>query len=261
MPTLAHAARPIAPPRPPPRPYGGQRRPFVPAPSVGPYRLPAPILDRLQRDLAGFRNRDAAMALAVFLARFWSAPRRVALAFPADRRALAQHAALDLSEDRVRGAIATLERVGFIVREIAPPGRRYQRTADGLQRRPILFRFGLEAMGDFLAANTRRKAARQRPAAARDGRLPIRPPSTAPQVPRPSLAFPATAPKPSQRSPIDTSYRLSMPLGEKVRPAPAWTPRPFPTPPASDLAAALERIRAARTRSLAAVCKFQGGSR
>lgn len=255
MPTHAPTARLDAPQRPPPRRSGASQRPFVPMPAPGPYKLPTAVLGRLTATLQPFRNRDAAMVLAVFLARFWSAPRRVALAFPADRRALARHAALDLTEDRIRGALATLERVGFIVREAVPPGRRYQRTADGLQRRPILFRFGMEAMGDFLAANARRRTASARPAAARDSHLPARRPVIAPPAVRPSLAFPATVPKLSHRSPIGTPYRLFMPLGEKVRPASAWTPQPLPIPPAADLAAALERIIAARARAVAPSCK------
>ena len=39
-------------------------------------------------------------------------------AFPIDRRELAEHAALGLTEARVRGAIRTLEEVGFLDRAV-----------------------------------------------------------------------------------------------------------------------------------------------
>jgi len=58
-------------------------------------------------------------ALATFLGRFWSTPNRLLTAFPIDRRELAGHAALGLTEARVRGAIRTLEEVGFLDRAVA----------------------------------------------------------------------------------------------------------------------------------------------
>jgi hypothetical protein len=63
--------------------------------------------------LSPFRNREAAYSLAVFLGQFWSSPNRLAAAFPIDRRALVGHAGLGLTEGQVRGAIRTLEAVGF----------------------------------------------------------------------------------------------------------------------------------------------------
>jgi hypothetical protein len=54
------------------------RRPFRPSPGQGPYRLPHDVRDRLVLALAPFRNRDAALTLAVFIARYWSVPGRVA---------------------------------------------------------------------------------------------------------------------------------------------------------------------------------------
>ena len=75
--------------------------------------------DRLAAALAPFRNRDAAFALATFLGRFWSTPARLLAAFPIDRRELADYAALGLTEARVRGAIRTLEEVGFLDRAVA----------------------------------------------------------------------------------------------------------------------------------------------
>lgn len=142
----------------PARPTRRDASPWCPE-SAGPYRLPGDVLDRLSAALAGFRNREAAFALAVFLARFWSAPGRLVLAFPVDRRKLAGRADLGLSEDRIRGALASLEEIGFVAREV-PVGRGvYQRTAAGLHRRPILFRFGGEYGEAFGRANARARKA------------------------------------------------------------------------------------------------------
>jgi hypothetical protein len=58
------------------------RRPFHPSRGEGRYRLPHNVQDRLAAALQPYRNREAAFALAVFLARFWSMPGRVALPFP-----------------------------------------------------------------------------------------------------------------------------------------------------------------------------------
>ena len=44
--------------------------PYTPS-SAGVYRLPHDVRDRLAAALAPYRNRDAAFALATFLARFW----------------------------------------------------------------------------------------------------------------------------------------------------------------------------------------------
>src|SRR5215207_4642181 len=112
----AHPLLPL--PRPPSSRRRGSRRPFAPSPPAGPYRLPRDVRDRLTAALAPYRNRDAAFALAVFLGRFWSMPTRLLSAFPIDRRELADHAALGLTEARVRGAIKTLEEVGFLDRAI-----------------------------------------------------------------------------------------------------------------------------------------------
>src|SRR3954466_2372192 len=129
-------------PRSPSRRSRSNRHPFTPS-SAGPYRLPRAVRDRLATDLAPFRNRDAAFALATFLGRFWSAPSRLLTAFPIDGRELANHAALGLTEARVRGAIRTLELVGFLDRAIAS-GSPYQPTPDGLHRKPVLFMFGAD---------------------------------------------------------------------------------------------------------------------
>src|SRR4051795_3820652 len=139
------------------------RRPFSPSGTVGPYKLPKAIQERLAASLAPFRNREAAFALAVFLARYWSSPGRIERAFPIDRRALAERAvSIDLTEAQVRGAIGTLEKVGFLVRDIPAPGSRYKATPEGLHRRPVLFRFGSEYAPGFLGANSRSQAALER---------------------------------------------------------------------------------------------------
>src|SRR3954471_14026548 len=109
---MAHPLLPL--PRPPSTRRRGSRRAFAPSPSAGPYRLPHDVRDRLAAALAPYRNRDAAFALATVLARFWSTPTRLLSAFPIDRRELADHAVLGLTEARVRGAIKTLEEVGFL---------------------------------------------------------------------------------------------------------------------------------------------------
>src|SRR5215204_408435 len=92
------------------------RRPFRPSTGPGPYRLPRDVQDWLSSALTSYRNRDAAFALAVFIGRFWSAPGRIEQTFPIDRRALANHPDLGLTEAKVRGAIRTLETVGFLDR-------------------------------------------------------------------------------------------------------------------------------------------------
>jgi hypothetical protein len=138
------------------------RRPFHPSRAQGAYRLPYDVHDRLTTALASFRNRDAAFALAVFLARFWSTPDRIVDAFPIDRRALADHPDLGLSEKRVRNAIQTLEAVGFIDRDIRT-GSTHIKTDDGeLWRKPIKYRFGSDYGPMFGAANRRAAAVRGR---------------------------------------------------------------------------------------------------
>jgi hypothetical protein len=119
------------------------------------------VRDRLAAALAPFRNRDAAFALATFLGRYWSTPARLLAAFPIDRRELAAHAGLGLTEARVRGAIKTLEEVGFLDRAVRS-GSTHQTTPDGLHRRPVLYLFGSDYGPLFSAANRRAAAARER---------------------------------------------------------------------------------------------------
>src|SRR5215207_10642272 len=96
------SAHPLLPlPRQPASRRRNARRPYTPS-SAGVYRLPHDVRDRLAAALAPYRNRDAAFALATFLGRFWSMPARLLTAFPIDRRELADHAALGLTEARVR---------------------------------------------------------------------------------------------------------------------------------------------------------------
>src|SRR3954467_14891934 len=154
-------------PRPPSRRSRSNRHPFAPS-SAGPSRLPRDVRDRLTTALAPFRNRDAAFALATFLGRFWSMPNRLLTAFPVDRRELAGHAALGLTEARVRGAIRTLEEVGFLDRAVTA-GSTHKPTPDGLHRKPVLFLFGSDYGPLFSAANRRAQAARERRAGARRG--------------------------------------------------------------------------------------------
>src|SRR4051794_19169520 len=191
----ARVAHPLLPfPRPAPRRSRGVRHPFTPAPAAGPYRLPHDVRDRLSAALAPFRNRDAAFALAVFLGRFWSVPARLLAAFPIDRRELADHAALGLTEARVRGAIKSLEEVGFLDRAMCSAST-HRPTPDGLHRRPVLFMFGSDYGPLFSAANRRAAAARERRSGARQGSGPaaVRRPSTLP------AARPLISPK-SKRS-------------------------------------------------------------
>ena len=202
-------AQPYLPfPRPPAGRLRAIRRPFTPSLAQGPYRLPPAALDRLTSLLEPFRNRDAAFALAVFLARFWSAPSRLALAFPIDRRALADHADLGLTEARVRGALATLELIGFLDRAMTLAGSRYKPTPDGLHRKPVLWQFGSVFANAFQSANNSARAARS-------GRQGDRRSLVPPAPSRPSMAILAAAPP---RSPKDKlSSERSVLMGELQR--------------------------------------------
>ena len=184
----ARMAHPLLPfPRPAPRRSRSNRRPFTPSPCAGPYRLPRDVRDRLTAALAPFRNRDAAFALATFLGRFWSTPNRLLTAFPIDRRELADHAALGLTEARVRGAIRTLEEVGFLDRAVAS-GSTHKPTPDGLHRKPVLFMFGSDYGPLFSAANKRAAAARERRSGARRTSTPAKPAAAVHGLPNGSAA-------------------------------------------------------------------------
>src|SRR3954466_15513795 len=183
------------------------RRPFTPSREVGPYRLPRDIQDQLLSALASFRNRDGAFALAVFIGRFWSAPGRIEQAFPIDRRALANHPDLGLTEAKVRGAIRTLERVGFLDRVEPDQGSRYQRTDTGdLHRKPVCFRLGLAYRAAFEAANKRAQKHRKRQGLARR------------KGPRPSVTLPAAQVLKSPKYKSEAKPQVFM--GEISRPPP-----------------------------------------
>lgn len=217
------APRKIAEPR-QRREVGSNRAAWCPD-SAGPYRLPAGIRDRLSAALAGRKNRDAAFALAVWLARYWSSPRRLLCAIPVDRRAIADRDDLGLTEARVRGALAVLVEVGFLARYEPDPGKRYQRTEGGLQRRAILHRFGEEYAVAFTAANARSQAARGAPAPARK---PAPPRPEAKRAPAANVVAPRPMPPAelAQKHPTGGSRVI---MGEERR--------------ASALEAAIERLR------------------
>jgi hypothetical protein len=231
--TLAlNPAHPLLPlPRPPQARQRRSRRPFAPS-SAGVYRLPHDVRDRLTSALAPFRNRDAAFALAVFLGRFWSTPARLLSAFPIDRRELADHAALDLTEARVRGAIRTLEEVGFLDRALRS-GSTHRPTPDGLHRKPALFMFGAEYGPLFNAANKRAAVARER-------RLRSRRAHNAPAHRRRPASVLSARPLNSPKDKSREAEKVIM--GEKGSTPAALAALP-PPPPALD--AALERFRKA----------------
>jgi hypothetical protein len=164
----------------------------------------------------------------VFLGRFWSAPGRLITAFAIDRRELAEHAALDLTEARVRGAIRVLEEVGFMDRAVAG-GRTHKLTEAGeLHRKPVKYQFASDFAVLFTAANARARAARERRSRRQASEVPARP-----QRPpaRACVASLTKSPKGKERS------GKQVYLGEIVR--------PLPQPPAPETALdrALDRWR------------------
>ncbi|UVF22876.1 hypothetical protein HPT29_028405 (plasmid) [Microvirga terrae] len=207
------------------------RRPFHPLRVSSPYKLPHDVRDLLAAALAPFRNRDAAFSLAVFLARFWSMPGRVAGSFPIDRRALADHSELVLTEARVRGAIKTLEAIGFLDRLIPAPGSQYKAVGEGLHRKPIFFVFGGDYARLFLAANKRAAAAQGR------GSKTVRPmPSEAAR--RPATSSPVVS---APNSPKGRSEAGKLVLMGEVRKESGLPPLAFEPDPR--LEAALENLR------------------
>jgi hypothetical protein len=217
----------LALPRARPAPVRDARRPFQPSKAEGPYRLPHDVRDRLTLALQPYRNREAAFTLAVFLGRFWSIPGRVALPFPIDRRALAGHRELGLTEARVRGAIRVLEEVGFLARFVTS-GSRYKATEEGLRRKPIPFQFGSDYAPLFIAANARAAAARGR----REGARRIQTPDSARRPSAGLLEARANSPKGKGEA------ERKVIMGEITRRPPAAASDP-------GLEAALERLRRA----------------
>jgi hypothetical protein len=215
------------------------RRPFTPSFRDGPYHLPRDVQDRLTAALAPFRNRDAAFTLATFLGRFWSMPSRIVDAFPIDRRELAEHPALGLTEKRIRSAIRTLEEVGFLDRAVAS-GSQYKATEDGLHRKPILFVFGSEYAPLLIAANRRAAAAR----GARSGeRRPITPTNT----PRQPTAFLEARPLkgPKSMNPSERSVLMGPLVKKSGLPPKTFEPNP--------------RLEAALDRLLQGIRQSRGG--
>lgn len=128
---------------------------FYPSDRCGTYRIPKRIFELLSIRLRGFKNREGAHKLAAFLARMNAAPIRFGQPFPVDRRALAINDTLGMNEYAIRGALKTLEAVGFIDRE-PEQASAYQRTfptlaqpKGGVKRRPIKFKFGLDFVALF----------------------------------------------------------------------------------------------------------------
>jgi biotin operon repressor len=198
--------------------------------------LPRDVQDRLATALAPFRNREAAFTLAVFLARFWSSPGRISEAFHIDRRALAEHGDLDLSEKQIRSAIRTLEEIGFLDRAVTS-GSRYKATEDGLRRKPIRFQFGSEYAPLFIAANNRAAAARGGHSGERRALAPSKAPS------RSTVNFQASPLKgPKSKSEADRSVNLGPLVKESGLPAKAFDPDP-------SLEAALARFEEGFRRS------------
>lgn len=130
------------------------REPFHPKDdATGRYRLPKSVRRALSLALAPFRSREAAYRLASFLGRFWSHPERLGRSYPCDRRALADHGALGLTEGEIRGALRVLEQIGFVTREPFEKRFAYRPTEEGLRRRPISFRFGPLFQAAFRVVN------------------------------------------------------------------------------------------------------------
>lgn len=192
------------------------------------YRLPRAVQERLSVALEPFRNREAALTLANFLARFWSAPSRIVQAFHVDRRALCQLEDLGLSEDRIRGALKTLEAIGFLDR-VEQQGSRYKATEDGLRRKPIFFRFALDYRGLFEVANKAYRRAKERLSALARAILPQ-------TKERASTGFSAAQTKlPQIQSPSGSVLHLGEKEKESGIPPKAFEPNP-------NLEAALDRL-------------------
>jgi len=183
--------------------------------------------------LAPARNRDAALALAVFLGRFWSTPNRLVSAFPIDRRELADRTDLGLTEAQVRGAIRALEEAGFLDRAIPGTGSRHKLTGAGeLHRKPVLFQFGSDYAISFSRANQRAQKARERQSRARRASAAVSATAS-----RSSAA--TTAPAVLSSPKVKTSEAARVIMGE-------LTPKPPKAPAANlKLEAALEQWRRA----------------
>jgi hypothetical protein len=150
-----------------------------------------------------------------------------------DRVALADHAGHGLTESRVRGALAALEAIGFLVRE-AVKGSTYRPTEAGLRRKPVFWRVAPEFYALFERANALAKRAR---GAGKIDRRPV-PLVVAPQPSSPRVSHPAGHPR--TNSPKETPRIGSVSLGEQ--------PNPVRN---AGLEAALSRLRSAVERGAA----------
>jgi len=130
------------------------RRPLAQIQGVGPYQLPRLAQERLLDRVQGLRNGEAVFLLATFLARFHATPRRLGEPFCIDRRALAAHGKLGLTEAKVRGATRVLIEAGFL-EPVSVAGSAYRPTETGLRKKPVQFVFSQEFLAIFQKAVSR----------------------------------------------------------------------------------------------------------
>ena len=199
----------------------------------GGYRLPRAVEARLAAAACDLRNGEAVLALARFLARFHTAPAVLGRAFPVDRVALADHAGHGLTESRVRGALAALEAVGFLVREVVA-GSAYRPTEAGLRRKPVLWRIAPEFYALFEKANA---AAKRAQGAGKTDRRPVTL-AAALRPSSPSVSHPVGHPRTNSPKEIPRIGNVS--LGEQTNPISN-----------AGLEAALDRLRSAIERGAA----------
>lgn len=124
-----------------------------PTDETSPFRLPKSVRKAACVALSPYRSRDAAFRLLSFLARFWTHPTRLDRSWPVDRRGLANHRLLGLTEGEVRGALRTLEKAGVVVREPMERRHAYRPTEQGLRRSPIMWRFAVPFLTMFRMVN------------------------------------------------------------------------------------------------------------
>lgn len=144
-----------------PRSRARRKLPYIHSRWNGNYKLPRSANELLTNRLAAYRNREAAHKLAVFLARMNAGPRRIekkrgpyqVAGFAIDRRVLKNNQELGLTESKIRGAIQTLLKVGFIeIIEIDAKAHHSVIREDGtpgIQRKPIAYRFAGEFQNWF----------------------------------------------------------------------------------------------------------------
>ena len=121
--------------------------------AASPYRLNKNVRRAAIAVLRHFPSRESAYRLLTFLGRFQAHPENLGRLFPVDRRALANHEALGLSENQVRGGLKVLEKAGVLIRAYKERKHVYQRTAEGLRRTPNHFSFSPLFHSLFVALN------------------------------------------------------------------------------------------------------------